>query len=292
VRLLPSLLLLGAAVLPVVQGRIDGRLGTFRAQHEVLYLWSGEHIRRFTPGFENVMADVYWLRTVQYFGGQRVFSTEKRFDLLTPLINITIALDPRLEIAYRYGATFLAEPWPMGAGKPEDAIALLRRGLAHNPANWRLRQDLGLLYFVFLDDAARASQVLLEGASIPGAPPFLKTLAAQVLVKGGERQSAKMLWQQIYDQSEPGQLKGNAALHLGQLQSLDALDALNAAAAEFARRAGRPPASLDELRRSGLTAVPTVDAAGTPFDYNASTGKASLSPRSSLWRRELAAYGP
>jgi len=36
---------------------------------------------------------------------------EKRFDLLVPLVNITIALDPRLEIAYRYGATFLAEPF-------------------------------------------------------------------------------------------------------------------------------------------------------------------------------------
>jgi hypothetical protein len=292
VRLLPYLLFLGVPVLPVVQQRIDARLGAFRAQHEVLYIWSGEHIRRLTPGFENLMADVYWLRTVQYFGGERVFSTEKRFDLLVPLINITIALDPRLEIAYRYGATFLAEPWPVGAGKPEAAIALLRRGLAHNPANWRLRQDLGLLYFFFLDDPARASAVLIEGASIPGAPPFLKTLAAQVLVKGGERQSAKMLWQQIYEQSEPGQLKGNAGLHLGQLQSLDAIDELNAAAAEFARRAGHPPATLDQLRRSGLTAAPTVDAAGTPFEYNASTGKAFFSPKSPLWRRELEKYTP
>ena len=292
-RLLPYLLLLlGLPLLPLVQKRIDRRLGTFRAQHEVLYLWSGEHIRRLTPGFENLMADIYWLRTVQYFGGERVFSTEKRFDLLIPLINITIAVDPRLEIAYRYGATFLAEPWPTGAGKPDAAIELLQRGLAHNPANWRLRQDLGLLYFVFLDDPVRASEVLLEGARMPGAPRFLETLAAQVLVKGGERQSAKMLWQQIYDQSEPGHLKGNAGLHLGQLHSLDALDALNAAAAEFTRRSGRPPATLDELRRSGLTAVPTVDVAGTPFEYNASTGKAFFSPRSPLWRSELEKYAP
>ena len=238
------------------------------------------------------MADIYWLRTVQYFGGERVFSTEKRFDLLIPLIDITIAVDPRLEIAYRYGATFLAEPWPTGAGEPDAAIELLQRGLAHNAANWRLRQDLGLLYFVFLNDPVRASEILLEGARMPGAPVFLETLAAQVLVKGGERQSAKMLWQQIYDQSEPGHLKGNAGLHLGQLHSLDALDALNAAAAEFRRRSGRPPATLEELRRSGLTAVPTVDAAGTPFEYNVSTGKAFFSPKSPLWRRELEKYAP
>lgn len=285
-KLLPYLLLLLAPLVPVVQSRIDRRLGAF-AEHEGLYLWSGEHIRRLTPGFENVMADVYWLRTVQYFGGQRAFSAKKRFDLLVPLVNITIALDPRLEIAYRYGATFLAEPWPIGAGIPEAAIALLRRGVASNPRNWKLRQDLGLFYLFFMNDPARASEILVDAASVPGAPPFLKTLAASVLVKGGERQSALLLWQQIYEQSEPGQLKDNAALHLGQLKSREAVDALNAAAAEFARRVGRPPATLDELRRSGLTAAPGVDTAGIPFAYNVSTGKASLSPSSPLWRREL-----
>jgi tetratricopeptide (TPR) repeat protein len=291
VRPLPYLLLLLAPLLPVVQGRIDRRLGAF-AEHEMLYLWSGEHIRRLTPGFENLMADVYWLRTVQYFGGQRAFSTDKRFDLLVPLVTITTALDPRLEIAYRYGATFLAETWPMGAGNPQAAIALLRRGVTRNPRNWRLRQDLGLFYLYFMNDSTRASEILLEASSIPGAPPFLKTLAAHVLVKGGERQGAMLLWQQIYEQSEPGQLKDNAGLHLGQLKSLEAIDALNAAAAEFARRMGRPPATLDELRRSGLTAVPGVDAVGMAFEYDPSTGKVALSPSSRLWRRELVSYGP
>jgi hypothetical protein len=290
VRRLPYLVFVLVPLLPAVQQRIDHRLGSFRAQHDVLYLWSGDQIRRLTPGFENLMADVYWLRTVQYFGGQRVFSTDKKFDLLQPLVDITTALDPRLEIAYRYGATFLAEAWPLGAGNPEAAAEVLKRGLARNPGNWRLRQDLALLYFFFMNDPGRASEVLLEGADIPGAPPFLRTLAAQVLVKGGERRSAEMLWQQIHEQSEPGQLKENAALHLAQLRSLDALDALSAASKQFALRVGRPPASLDELRR-GAPALPAADAAGTPFEYNADTGKASLSPRSPLWRRELATYG-
>jgi hypothetical protein len=281
---LPLLLI---AVVPVVQRRIDARMAG-RRHDEVLYLWSGEHIRRLSPGFENVMADVYWLRTVQYFGEQRVFATDKRFDLLAPLVNITTEIDPRLEIAYRYGATFLAEPWPTGAGQPQAGIAVLRRGIENNPRDWKLRQDLGLFYMFFLDDPEQASKVLLEGSAIAGAPPILKALAAQTLSKGGKRRTSEMLWEQIRDQSEPGQLKDNANVHLAQLRSLDAVDALNAAAAEFARRAGRPPSSLEELRRSGFSSAPAVDAAGTPFEYNATTGKVSLSPRSPLWRRELA----
>lgn len=279
-----------APALPFVQAHIDGGLGDLRARREVLYLWSGEQIRRLTPGFENLMADVYWLRTVQYFGGERAFSAEKRFDLLAPLIDITTTLDPRLEIGYRYGATFLAEPSPMGADRPQEAIKLLRRGVARNPRNWRLAQDLGLFYSFFTNDPVAASQVLLDAAKIPGAPPFLASLAGQVLIKGGERQSAKLLWQQIYSQSEPGQLKENAGIHLRQLQSLDAVDALNAAARDFEQRVGRPPGTLEELRRSGLTTAPNTDAAGTAFEYNASTGKASLSPKSPLWRSDLAKY--
>ena len=100
------------------QARIDRLAGAFRAQDEVLYLWSGEHVKRLVPGFESLAADVYWLRTVQYYGGQRRFATDKPFDLLRPLIDITTTLDPRLEIAYRYGAIFLSEPPPTGAGRP------------------------------------------------------------------------------------------------------------------------------------------------------------------------------
>ena len=106
-------LLLVAPLVPWSQAEIDRRFGRYRAQQEVLYLWSGEHVKRMLPGFEALAADVYWLRTVQYFGGERLFAQDKRFELLRPLVDITTTLDPRLEIAYRYGAIFLSEPPPV-----------------------------------------------------------------------------------------------------------------------------------------------------------------------------------
>src|SRR5262249_50078124 len=123
------------------------------------------------------------LRTVQYFGGQRVFSSEKRFELLEPLVTITTTLDPRLEIAYSYGATFLAEPWPLGAGRPEAAVALLEQGARNLPRSWMVRQSLGFFIFLFLKDAPRASETLLEARKIPGAPYWLESLAADLLRK-------------------------------------------------------------------------------------------------------------
>jgi hypothetical protein len=284
VRALALLVLLAAAV-PWTQARVDARLGRHRAQEEVLYLWSGDQVRRLAPGFEDLMADVYWLRTVQYFGGQRVYAADKRFDLLLPLVNITVTLDPRMEIAYRYGATFLAETHPIGAGQPEAAVKLLERGVRAMPNDWRLRQDLGLFHYYFLSDAQRASQVLLEAGEIPGAPPFLATLAAQVVMRAGDRETSRQMWRRIYEQGE-GPMKNNAAVHLAQLDALDALDNVNEAIRVHEGRTGARPATLEELRRTGYRGA-LADPAGVPFAYDQAQGRATLARNSSLWRPQV-----
>ena len=143
----PLLALLLVPVVPLAERSAQARLGD-GGRAEVLYLWSGPQVRRLADGFHNVLADIYWLRTVQYFGSQRAFAAKSNYALLRPLIDITTSLDPRLEIAYRYGATFLAEPYPAGAGEPKAAIEVLRKGVQANPASWRLRQDLGLFHLL------------------------------------------------------------------------------------------------------------------------------------------------
>jgi hypothetical protein len=277
------LLLLPA--IPWTQANIDRRLGPFRAQHDVLYLWSAKHVRRLFPGFEALAADLYWLRTVQYFGSQRVFDTEKRFELLYPLIDITTTLDPRLEMAYRYGATFLSEPWPTGAGRPREGVAILERGVRELPKSWRLRQDLGFFHFLFLNDAQRASEVMMEASRIEGAPAWLlEALAGDILLKGGDRAAARRMWQQIHQQAEEGILRENAAFRLQILDALDRADALQALVKEYEQRLGRKPATLDELRQAGLLPVSPVDPTGVPFDYDARTGTVTVSRTSMLWR--------
>lgn len=273
-------------LLPLVQAQVDRRLGDFRAQEEILYVWSGEKLRRLVPGFEDFLADVYWLRTVQYFGGQRVFSREKRFELLEPLVNVTTALDPRLEIAYRSGAIFLSESWPVGAGRPAAGVALLARGAEANPQAWRLRQQEGYFTFLFLKDARKGADILLEASKIPGAPFWLKSLAGDLLLKGGERQVARQVWRRLLDQSEEGVLRENARARLQILDALDTADAVAQQVREFERRHGRRPTSLNELQAAGLLPGPPVDPTGVPFEYDPSMGKVRVSTQSSLWRPE------
>lgn len=273
-----------ACLAPLVQTRIDQRVGRFRATEEILYLWSGQDVRRLFPGLENLMADVYWLRTVQYFGGQRAFGREKKFEVLEPLIDITVTLDPRFEIAYRYGATFLSEPWPVGADRPEAGVRILERGASANPRSWFILQNLGFFTYFHLGDARRAAEVLLEAARLPGAPFWLETMAADFLGRAGERDTARKMWRRMYDQAEDGPLRRNAEQHLQFLDAEDMIERLEERIEEFRGRTGRNPAGLGELVRAGLLPLVPVDPAGFPFAYDAATGKVSLSRESRLWR--------
>ena len=280
--LLVALLL--APAIPWSQARIDAAVGRFRAQDEVLYLWSGQQARKLFPGFEALAADIYWLRTVQYFGGQRVFAAGKSFELLRPLIDITTTLDPRLEIAYRYGAIFLSEPPPFGAGRPREGVEVLETGVRNLPRSWRLQQDLGFFYYLHLHDPGRAADILNRAADIPGAAYWLRTLAADLLSKGGDREHARRMWQQMYEQAEPGAIRENAKEHLRCLDSLDLADRLTQLAHGLAERTGHAPATLQQLRAAAAGRLPTVDAAGVPFSYDPEKGLVAIARDSPMWR--------
>lgn len=283
VRYLPLALL---PAVPLAQLRVDAALGSFRAQEEVLYLWSGEHVKRLCPGFEGLMADVYWLRTVQYFGGQRAFSQSKDFSLLEPLIDITVSLDKRFEIAYRYGAIFLSEPKPLGAGRPEAGVALLRRAAEAMPGSWRLRQELGFFTYMFLRDHKAAAEVLLEAAEIPGSPYWIKSMAGNILAKGGERSLARRIWQEMYDRGEAGIMRDIAHLNLQRLDAKDLAEEIERRVALFLGDTGRLPGSLTELREAGLLAFVPRDPVGVEFSYDPQTGKVTIGRTSQLWAVE------
>jgi tetratricopeptide (TPR) repeat protein len=275
---------LAAAAIPPTQRHLDRTLGEFRAQDEVLYLWSGKQLKRLVPGFEHLAADIYWLRTVQYFGGRRVFAEGKNFDLLYPLVDITTTLDPRLEIAYRYGAIFLAEGRPVGAGRPRDAVAILERGAQANPNDWRLRNQLGFFYYLFLKDPRKAAEVMLEASRIPGSAYWLKTTAADILGKGGERAAARAMWRDMYEHSPEEPLRNNAKTHLTLLDAADGRDRLQKIVDAYERVRGRRPKSLDELQAAGIAPAELADPSGVRYEYDPKAGTVKIAKTSPLWR--------
>jgi hypothetical protein len=125
---------------------------------DVLNLSSPRMIKAMSFGYDSLMADIYWTRVVQYYGdkrhaqGEGIHGASEHFPLLMPLLDITTTLDPHLLVAYKVGAIFLAEPAPKGAERPDLAVKLLRQAITNNPDDWRLWNDLGMVYYEDLRD--------------------------------------------------------------------------------------------------------------------------------------------
>jgi tetratricopeptide (TPR) repeat protein len=274
------LLVSGFLALWPLQRSIDEEQGAARALADVLYMPSGKILRRLSLGYEGLLADIYWTRVVQYFGRRRL-AHATRFELLGPLLRITTELDPQLLIAYRYGSIFLAEKPPGGAGQPDQALALLRRGIVANPDYWRLWQDLGFIYYWDLKDYPSAAKVFRAGSERPGAMLWMRVLAASVAARGGEIESSRLLWREIGRQAGNEQIRKSAQEHLAALDAREQIDKLNALLNRFREREGRAARSLQDLLAAGyLTAAPR-DPSGAPYVIGPG-GQAALGPHSKV----------
>lgn len=279
-------LLLGAlAALVPVQNRIDGVRGLYGPIEDVLYMPSGRIIGELSLGNEGLLADIYWTRVVQYFGRKRL-AKDVRLDLLGPLLRITTELDPHLLIAYRFGAVFLSAKPPEGAGHPEKALELLRRGIVANPDYWRLWQDLGFVYYWDLKEYAQAVKAFRVGSQQPGAQVWMKAIAAMVATKGGDPETSKLLWTQIYHSAQNDQMRENALEHLAALTAHQQLGYLDDLLDRFRAREGRPAHSLRDLVKAGLLRGIPVDPGGVPYVIG-KDGRAALGPQSNVKLRLL-----
>lgn len=249
----------------------------------LLWFQSAPLVKRLSLGFQSLVADTYWIRAVVYYGGKRRSAERDRdFSLLDPLLNFVTTLDPRFKVAYRFGAIFLTEGYPNGPGRPDLAIALLRRGLDANPAAWEFVHDIGFVHYWWLQDYQTAAQWFAKAGALPGAPVWLMPLAATTLATGGDRDSSRQLWRQLGD-TDTAWLRRNAQHRLLQLDAMDVVDQLNQLSQKFAVATGRPPRHWGELVAAEGMPGPPFDATEVPYALDARTGRIDVSRRSALW---------
>lgn len=248
-----------------------------------MYVTSGPLIQRLALSFDALVADIYWIRAIQHFGSTRRSSDpDKRYDRLYPLLNLATTLDPDFNIAYRFGAIFLAEAYPEGPGRPDQAIALLERGFAARPDRWQYLQDIGFIHHWWLQDYEAAASWFLRASRVPGSSWWLETLAATTMAEGGDRDASRRLWQQLGQDAEHEWLRQEAGRRLAQLDALDDIDHLRQAVDAHAAR-GSFPVSWDELVAAGLLPGTPVDPAGVPYVLDATRQSIDVASESPLF---------
>jgi hypothetical protein len=251
---------------------------------ELLYVRSPEVARRAVLRYQGLAADIYWIRAIQHFGEEHLAppSHVRTYALLYPLLDLTTTLDPYFSIAYRFGAIFLGEQYPGGPGRPDLAVVLLRKGLAAQPAKWQYMQDLGFVYYWHLRDYKTAAAYFERAAGIPGAPSWLRPLAAVTLAEGGHRSASRTLWQQLA-QSDEDWLRDAARQRLAQLDAMDTIDALHARVDAYRRQHPGQPVTWERLVAAGLLPGVPLDSSRTPFALDPATGYITVARESGLF---------
>jgi tetratricopeptide (TPR) repeat protein len=243
--------------------RVD-QLRTAATLEEVLYIASPTVLKRLSLGYTGLLADIYWTRAVQYFGGKHIAGS-MRYDLLAPLLEITTILDPQLVVAYQFGANFLAAKPPNGAGMPERAIQLAEFGIRNNPDEWRLYYELGFIHYMELKDYAGAADAFMRGSKVPNAHPWMALLAGKMAEHAGEIETARMMWITTYKTTEDKNIRANAVAHLNALQVYEDVTKLEKLVAQYREKTGRLPASLSDLIVARMLPGIPVDPLGHPY---------------------------
>ena len=268
------------AVCAALQVRIDADTLRMNQDQQELLLRSGALLKKLSLGYESLLADIYWTRVVQYYG-VRARKPGATYEQLWPLLDITTTLDPQLMIAYRFGAVFLSERPPDGPGKADLAVELVKRGIAENPDEWRLYQDLGFLYSIHLKDYKKASEAYLEGSKNPNAQIWMKVMAARVAETGNELETSRLIWTGVYSSTKDERVRHTALQHIHSLDATLGLQRLNESSEDYWRKFGRFPTSMQELRDAGLVGGTLQDPAGYPYVMGAN-GVPQLDPNSPI----------
>lgn len=189
-----------------------------------------EKLRGFSLGMEGLVADWYWMRSLQYLGdkiikGQEDVAIDDLADLnprlLYPLLDSATSMDPQFLAAYSFGAIVLP------AIDANQAVKIAEKGIANNPSEWRLYQHLGFIHWK-TGAFSKAAETYEKGAAIEGAPPFMRLMAARMRTEGGSLETARAIYEEMLN-SDDSNIRELAALRLLEITSLFEVETIQAA---------------------------------------------------------------
>jgi hypothetical protein len=184
-----------------------------RHSEELMYFPSGRFLKEAAIGHEVLLADLAWLRAVQYYGEHR--QTDRNYKMAGHIFDVVTTLDPLFRNAYVFGGLVLAQD----AGDLEKGVELLHKGVANIPDDWLLPFELGFIYYICASDMAQAHRWFMEAAKRPDHPESVERFAAYTAAHSGDPDTALQLWIRLYESTENAYVRRMAEERIRDLMS-------------------------------------------------------------------------
>ena len=233
---------------------------------DLFYFPKTSFIKNIAFGYNNLLADIFWIRSVQYIGQHLI--TDNAFPYLYHILDITTSLDPRFIDAYNFGSFFLAT-W---ANDKKEGIELAQKGIKNNPENWKPAFELGFIYFM-KQDYENAYKYFSLANTLPDMPEMYKTFAPYAMGKFALPDQGIEIWAAIAKMSDNKFIIDAARNNIAVLTQKKRVDILNQAVQTYKKRFHKFPSDLYELVEKGIIAKLPEPVGGMSYDYDPSTGR-------------------
>ena len=182
-------------------------------RQERLYFPSGEFLVESAMGFREAMADYLWFRFIQYYGAFRKGENDLRY--LDLLIDGITKLDPKFVEAYYLPSLIMWSDF----GRPDVSIDLLKRGILHNPDTAKLNFQVGFIYYVFMQEYARAAFWFESAGRCSDATDRERRFAAFSHYRAGDDRVALELWYALLESTDSPQMQDLAVTMINKLEA-------------------------------------------------------------------------
>lgn len=226
--------------------RVEVLKSAVRMEGKELFIPSSRFLKPASLGFDTMVADLYWLRTVQYIGDD--FWFKKRYPQLFQLIDLVTDMDPKFEYAYEVGGIILS----VYSRRIDESIKILKKGYRQNLGYWEIPFFLGFNYFYYLGDYEKAARYLTEASRLPRSPAYLPKLAAKLYAKAGDPDTAIEFLTQVYRSTDDERMKKEIEERIKEVMVERDIQYLERAVEVYRKRFGEYPQRLDLLVARGV----------------------------------------
>jgi len=217
-----------------------------------LYLPETGYVELVTMGFNNLIADILWFNTINYFGKQ-FQQGGKDYKWLAHMCDLVTDLDSRREVEYEFCANMIA--WE--AKDFNKAQKVLTRAIENHPKAWRFYYLRGFNSWYFLLDKKAARDDLQIAARLPNAPQFLASLASSLMVETEDAKTAIKFLGELYHSAKDANEKAALAQNIKRAQLGIDIAALQKAREQFNLKYNKDITSLSDLVNAGIiTSIP------------------------------------
>jgi hypothetical protein len=259
------LLALGGSAVGVLT-MVDRQRPSLARAEELSYLPKGEYLKIAVLGYQQMAADLIWLKAVQHLGER--YQTRAGYLSAYHAVDVLTDVDPAFVFAYQGAGTVLG----VWAGLPDESIALLTKGMRQHPDVWQLPFYVGYDYFYELRDTVMGARYFRMASVLPGAPDYLPRLAARMTVEAGDPQAALEFVQRLYQQTEDERVRQGLARRMKEVIAERDIRFLEEGVRRYKARYGKLPVKLEDLVTREIILKIPEEPFGGMYELQASAG--------------------